>query len=76
VPAIEAFERALALDPISPRRCGNLSDLLFARGSDLDRSDAMLVRALAHGLPDGPKLLIAARSATSGRARRIAASRS
>ena len=36
----------------------NLSDLLFARGSDLDRSDAMLVRALAHGLPDGPKLLI------------------
>ena len=36
----------------------NLSDLLFARGSDLDRSDEMLVRALNHGLPDGPKLLI------------------
>jgi Flp pilus assembly protein TadD/predicted AlkP superfamily pyrophosphatase or phosphodiesterase len=58
VPAIEAFERALALDPNLSSSLWNLSDLLFARGSDLDRSDEMLVRALGHGLPDGPKLLI------------------
>jgi Flp pilus assembly protein TadD/predicted AlkP superfamily pyrophosphatase or phosphodiesterase len=58
VPAIEAFERALALDPNLSSALWNLSDLLFARGSDLDRSDEMLVRALGHGLPDGPKLLI------------------
>jgi Tfp pilus assembly protein PilF/predicted AlkP superfamily pyrophosphatase or phosphodiesterase len=58
VPAIEAFERALALDPDLASALWNLSDLLFARGSDLDRSDEMLVRALRHGLPDGPKLLI------------------
>ena len=58
VPAIEAFERALALDPNLSSALWNLSDLLFARGSDLDRSDEMLVRALAHGLPEGPKLVI------------------
>ena len=58
VPAIEAFERALALDPNLSSALWNLSDLLFARGSDLDRSDEMLVRALGNGLPDGPKLLI------------------
>ena len=58
VPAIEAFERALALEPDLASALWNLSDLLFARGSDLDRSDEMLVRALNHGLPDGPKLLI------------------
>jgi Flp pilus assembly protein TadD len=58
VPAIEAFERALALDPNLSSALWNLSDLLFARGSDLDRSDDMLVHALGHGLPDGPHLLI------------------
>jgi tetratricopeptide (TPR) repeat protein len=58
VPAIEAFEHALALDPDLSSALWNLSDLLFARGSDLDRSDEMLVRALGHGLPDGPKLVI------------------
>ena len=58
VPAIEAFERALALDPDLASALWNLSDLLYARGSDLDRSDQMLVRALGHGLPDGPKLVV------------------
>ena len=58
VPAIEAFERALALDPNLSSALWNLSDLLFARGSDLDRSDALLLGALAHGLPEGPKLVI------------------
>jgi tetratricopeptide (TPR) repeat protein len=60
VPAIEAFEHALGLDPDLASALWNLSDLLYARGSDLDRSDRMLVRALNHGLPDGPKLLIEA----------------
>ena len=58
VPAMEAFERALALDPNLSSALWNLSDLLFARGSDLNRSDDLLLRALAHGLPDGSKLLI------------------
>jgi len=35
-----------------------LSDILYARGNDIDRSDQLLIRALAHGLPDGPKLVI------------------
>jgi Flp pilus assembly protein TadD/predicted AlkP superfamily pyrophosphatase or phosphodiesterase len=58
VPAMDAFEHALSLDPNLSSALWNLSDLLFARGSDLDRSDDLLVRALSHGLPDGPKLLI------------------
>jgi len=58
VPAMAAFERALALDPNLSSALWNLSDLLFARGTDLDRSDDLLVRALSHGLPDGPHLLI------------------
>jgi Flp pilus assembly protein TadD len=58
-PAIAAFEHALSLDPDLASALWNLSDLLYARGSDLDRSDQLLLRALAHGLPDGPKALIA-----------------
>jgi Flp pilus assembly protein TadD len=56
--AVPAFEHALALDPDLASSLWNLSDLLYARGSDLDRSDQLLLRALAHELPDGPKLLI------------------
>ena len=58
VPAIEAFEHALSLDPNLASALWNLSDLLFARGSDLDRSDDLLLRALAHGLPEGSKFVI------------------
>jgi Flp pilus assembly protein TadD len=58
VPAIEAFERALSLDPNLSSALWNLSDLLFARGSDLDRSDDLLLRGLAHGLPEGAKLVV------------------
>ena len=58
VPAIEAFERALSLDPNLSSALWNLSDLLFARGSDLERSDELLLRALAHGLPEGAKLVV------------------
>jgi len=56
--AIPAFERALKLDPDLASALWNLSDILYARGSDLDRSDQLLLHAVAHGLPDGPKLLV------------------
>ena len=57
-PAIEAFEKALALDPNLASALWNLSDLLFSRQNDLDRSDDLLVKAFARGLPDGTKFLI------------------
>jgi Flp pilus assembly protein TadD len=56
--AIPAFEHALKLDPDLASAMWNLSDVLYMRGSDLDRSDDLLLRAVAHNLPDGPKLLI------------------
>jgi Flp pilus assembly protein TadD len=36
----------------------NLSDVLYAMGQDLDRSDALLVQAFGGGIPDGAKTLI------------------
>lgn len=56
--ASDAFEKALQLDPDLASALWNLSDLLFARQSDLDRSDALLVRAFGHGLPEGRRYLI------------------
>jgi len=57
-PAIEAFEKALSLDPNLSSALWNLSDLLFAREPDRDRSDDLLIKAFANGLPEGPKFLI------------------
>ena len=51
--AIAAFEHALALEGNSASALWNLSDLLHSQHRDLDRSDGLLVRALAAGLPDG-----------------------
>lgn len=57
-----AFEQALTRQPDLAAALWNLSDLLFAeaeagaragRDALLDRSDALLLRALAGGLPDG-----------------------
>jgi tetratricopeptide (TPR) repeat protein len=56
--AIEAFENALTVDPNLASAAWNLSDLLFAQNQSLDKSDALLVRAFAHGLPEGTKYLI------------------
>jgi Flp pilus assembly protein TadD len=56
--AVEAFEKALSLDPDLASALWNLSDLLFAEKRALDRSDALLVRAFAHGLPEGTKYLV------------------
>ena len=56
--SIEAFEKALAVDPNLASAQWNLSDVLYAMGQDLDRSDTLLVRAFAGGMPDGGKTLI------------------
>jgi Flp pilus assembly protein TadD len=56
--AIPAFEHALTLDPNLASALWNLSDILYARGSDLDRSDQLLARAAANGLPEAPKFVI------------------
>lgn len=56
--AMQAFEQALALDPNLLSAQWNLSDALYARGRDLDRSDQLLARAFAGGLPEGQRYLI------------------
>jgi len=56
--AVEAYEKATALDPNLASALWNYSDLLFEQNRDLDRSDELLVRAFGHGLPEGRKFLI------------------
>jgi len=56
--ALDAFDTALTVDPNLASALWNLSDLLWARGDSLDKSDALLVRAFANGLPEGTKFLI------------------
>jgi Flp pilus assembly protein TadD len=48
-----AYEKALAVDPKNAAAMWNLSDLLHTQHQDLDRSDELLVAALAAGLPEG-----------------------
>lgn len=50
--AVAAYEKALEIDPQSSAAMWNLSDLLHSQRKDLDRSDDLLVRSLAAGLPD------------------------
>jgi len=56
--AIDTFDTAISVDPNLASALWNLSDLLWARGESLDKSDALLVRAFANGLPEGTKYLI------------------
>jgi Flp pilus assembly protein TadD/predicted AlkP superfamily pyrophosphatase or phosphodiesterase len=56
--AIDAFDTALTVDPNLASALWNLSDLLWSRGESIDKSDALLVRAFASGLPEGRKFLI------------------
>jgi tetratricopeptide (TPR) repeat protein len=56
--AIDAFESALTVDPNLASALWNLSDLLFAERKSLDKSDTLLVRAYANGLPEGRRYLI------------------
>jgi Flp pilus assembly protein TadD len=57
-PAVAAFTKALEIDPNLASAAWNLSDLLHGEGRELDRSDALLANAFAHGLPDGTRLLV------------------
>jgi tetratricopeptide (TPR) repeat protein len=50
--AVAAYEKALEIDPQSAAAMWNLSDLLHSQRKDLDRSDDLLVKSLAAGLPD------------------------
>ena len=56
--AIAAFESALTVDPGLASAAWNLSDLLFTQKQSLDKSDVLLVRAFASGLPEGTRFLI------------------
>ncbi len=56
--AIEAFEQALVVDPRLASALWNLSDLLFTQNTSLDKSDTLLVRAFANGLPEGTRFLV------------------
>jgi tetratricopeptide (TPR) repeat protein len=56
--AIEAFEKALQIEPTLASAEWNLSDVLYAMGQNLDRSDDLLVRAFGGGMPDGAKYVI------------------
>jgi hypothetical protein len=56
--AIASFERAMALDPKLSSAPWNLSDLLFERKENLARSDDLLIRAIANGLPEAPRYAI------------------
>ncbi len=56
--AMAAFEKALEIDSNVASANWNLSDLLYADESQWDRSDELLVRAFANGLPRGTKFLV------------------
>ncbi len=56
--AIAAFEKALTIDPNLASAAWNLSDFLFSRGEEIDRADALLVRAASNGLPEATKYTI------------------
>jgi Flp pilus assembly protein TadD len=56
--AMAAFEKALTVDSNLASAQWNLSDITYAMGQDLDRSDALLVQAFGGGMPDGAKTVI------------------
>jgi Flp pilus assembly protein TadD len=53
-----AYEKAVELDPNLASALWNLSDLLHTEKGDLERSDKLLLRALANRLPEGPKYVV------------------
>jgi len=56
--AIEAFEKALQIEPNLASAQWNLSDVLYAMGQNMDRSDDLLIHAFGGGMPDGAKHVI------------------
>ncbi len=74
--AAAAFGQALALDPHSPSALWNLSELLQAEGREPERSDDLLVKAAAAGLPGagekaGARALDLLRAGNAARALRL-----
>lgn len=56
--AQKEYEEAIAVDPNLSSALWNLSDLLHTENRDLDRADALLVKAVTKGLPEGRSFLI------------------
>ena len=56
--AMDALEQALVVDPSLASALWNLSDMLFAQNTSLDKADTLLVRAFANGMPEGTRYLI------------------
>jgi tetratricopeptide (TPR) repeat protein len=56
--AIKAFDKAIAMEPKLASALWNLSDILFDKKRDVDRSDDLLLQALGAGLPEAPKYVI------------------
>lgn len=74
--AAGAFEKALALDPRSASALWNLSDLLHTESREPERSDDLLIKAAALGLPEaaeraGSRALELLRSGAAERARKL-----
>jgi Tfp pilus assembly protein PilF len=55
---MDALEQALVVDPSLASALWNLSDMLFAQNTSLDKSDTLLVRAFANGMPEGTRYVI------------------
>jgi tetratricopeptide (TPR) repeat protein len=56
--SLAAFEKALELDPNLASALWNLSDVLGQLKRDPDRSDSLLVKAFATGLPEARRFLV------------------
>ncbi len=56
--ALAAFDHALAIDPGYASPMWNESETLFDANRDLDRSDALLVASLQHGLGDAVTYIV------------------
>ncbi len=61
--ALAAYDRALTLEPGLASASWNLSQFLLRLDRDLDRSDALLLRAVENGLADGVAQVIGRASA-------------
>lgn len=56
--AVRAFEQAIAIDPSHASSLWNLSELLWQEKRDEQRSNDLLIKAVANGLPEGEKFII------------------
>ncbi len=66
--AVHAYEQAIEQEPDSVAVKWNLSNLLFENGREAERSDRLLVEALAGGLAKGAELVVERAAGWRGRA--------